>query len=116
MMRIESIGYATPAWILRGIAIAESGERDNAIGDDGISRGRMQLNRHYDAERRAKWGAFDPFSPHDAIRIADCILMANLRALGSWDLAIVGYRQGVAGVRRNGLCEWYVRRIKSAAR
>lgn len=104
-------GYATPANILRGIARVESDEQDKALGDDGLSRGRMQLNKRYDAERADKWGRFDPFIAADAIRIADCILMENLRLLGSWDAAITAYRWGVTGEKRHGIDRAYVDKV-----
>jgi hypothetical protein len=104
-------GYATPANILRGIARVESDERDKALGDDGLSRGRMQLNKRYDAERAAKWGHFDPFVAVDSVRIADCILMENLKLLGSWDAAITAYRWGVMGEKRNGIDRAYVDKV-----
>ncbi len=105
-------GYKTPAAILRGIARAESDEIDSAIGDDGISIGRMQLNERFHAPRAAAWGEYDPRNPFDAIRIADHILQVNFRALGSWNLAIAAYRQGVDGVRRNGPARWYIERVR----
>ena len=104
-------GYATPTWVLRGIARAESGECDSAIGDDGISLGRCQLNSRYAADRARAWGRFDPFQPNDAIRVASCILQENLRELGSWDLAIAAYRQGVAGVLAHGAASRYSDRV-----
>lgn len=108
-------GYLTPASILQGIARAESTERDGAIGDDGISRGRMQLNSHYDAPRARAWGKFDPFSPIDSVRIASCIFQDNLKQLGGdEDLAIAAYRQGVGGVLRDGPTGWYVARVRGA--
>ncbi len=109
-------GYRTPAPILRGIARAESDEHDDAIGDDGVSRGRMQLDRWWDAERAAKWGAFDPFSANDSIRIASCLFQENLAELGGEDKAIAAYRQGAQGVRENGAAGWYVERVRRAVK
>lgn len=110
--------YATgaPAEILRGIAIAESSERDDAIGDSGESIGRFQFRRAFQAERDAKYGALDPRDPIQSAILAGLVYMDNLRALGSVELAIAAHRQGVAGVRRDGATDWYVARVMGAAR
>lgn len=101
-----------PAHILRGIAIAESREDDTAIGDDGISKGRMQLNENYHAERAKKYGEYNPFNPLDSVVISGYIYMENLRRLGDSDLAIAAHRQGVDGVRKYGATKWYIDRVK----
>lgn len=103
-----------PAWILRGIAFAESSERDDAIGDDGESIGRFQFRRAFQAERDAKYGALDPRDPIQSAILAGLVYMDNLRALGSVELAIAAHRQGVAGVRRDGASGWYVERVRGA--
>lgn len=102
--------YATgaPAEILRGIAFAESSERDDAIGDGGESIGRFQFRRVYQAERDARYGALDPRDPVESAILAGLVYMDNLLALGSVELAIAAHRQGVAGVRRDGASDWYV--------
>jgi hypothetical protein len=119
-------GYATLAAILRAHARAESDEMDWAIGDQGRSHGRMQLNETYHAERAAKWGEYDPHKATDAIRIADRIWQENYEALGhvpyygppeTWqrqreDLTIAAYRQGLAGVLANGATRWYIERVR----
>lgn len=101
-----------PASILRGIAITESDERDGAIGDDGISVGRFQLNELYHGERARKYGAYDPFDAAQAAYIAGRLLIDNYRALGSWDAAIAAHNQGREGVRRNGIGWGYVERVR----
>lgn len=106
-------GYKTPAAILRGIARAESDETDSAIGDDGISIGRMQLNERFHALRAAAWGEYDPRNPFDAIRIADHILQDDYGYFHSWPLAVAAYRQGIAGVLRDGATMWYVERVRA---
>lgn len=87
-------GYLTQEWILRGIAIVESGENDRAVGDDGISVGRMQINERYHAERAAKWGEYDPRDADDAIRIASCIIQENMTHFGDERLAVNAYNAG----------------------
>ena len=108
--------YATgcPEWVLRGIAFAESSERDDATGDGGESIGRFQLREIYHEARAARWGEYDPRDCVQAGIIAGFIIMENLAALGSLDLAIAAYRQGVEGVRRDGATEWYVERVRGA--
>lgn len=104
-----------PSHILRGIAITESGEDDTAIGDDGISKGRMQLNESYHAERAKKYGEYDPFDPLESAIIAGYLYVDNLKRLGSSDLAIAAHRQGVNGVRRYGGSNWYIKRVKECS-
>lgn len=123
-------GYATPAAILRAHARVESDEMDWAIGDQGRSRGRMQINESFRAERVRKWGEYDPHKAEDAIRIASEIWQENAKAFAerpmrghpeTWarqreDLTIAAYRQGVAGVLRDGATMWYVERVRRAMR
>lgn len=101
-----------PEWILRGIACAESDERDDAIGDGGDSIGRFQLRETFRPERSAKWGEYDARNAVQAGIIAGRVFMENLAALGDIDLAIAAYRQGVRGVRTWGASGWYVERVK----
>jgi hypothetical protein len=121
-------GYATPAWILRAHACAESDEMDWAVGDDGISRGRMQLNERYHAERATAWGEYDPANCFDALRVADGIWQANARhfaeahrgdpdtwAARRFELTVCAYRQGWRGASR-GATYWYFERVMGGAR
>ena len=102
-----------PANILKAIAITESNENDDAVGDDGISRGRMQLNELYHDERVMKYGEYNPFNSLESVVIAGFLFMDNLVRLGDIDKAIAAHRQGVNGVRKYGASEWYVNRVKS---
>jgi len=101
-----------PANILRAIAIVESNEKDTAIGDDGISKGRMQINELYRKERIQKYGYYDPFNPLDSVILSGYIYMANLRIFKNVDKAIASHRQGRTGVIKNGATMWYVNRVK----
>jgi len=112
---VASYASGCPEWVLHGIAFAESSERDDAIGDGGESVGRFQLREVYHASRAARWGEYDPRDSVQAGIIAGLIIMDNLAALGSLDLAIAAYRQGVGGVRRDGATGWYVERVKGAS-
>lgn len=123
-------GYTTPAAILRAHAVVESGEADWAIGDDGKSRGRLQINEQFHAQRAAKFGPYDPHNCFDALRVADGIWQGNARYFAAivprgdpdtWagrreDLTIAAYRQGVGGVRKDGATYWYVERVRRAMR
>jgi len=102
-----------PANILKAIAITESNENDGAVGDDGTSRGRMQLNELYHDERVMKYGEYDPHNSLDSVIIAGFLFMDNLNRLGDVDKAIAAHRQGVSGVKEHGDTEWYVKRVKS---
>lgn len=100
--------------LLRAMAIVESGERDDAVGDDGVSVGRFQLNETFHAERARLYGEYDARDPDEAGRIAARILEDNYRRLGFWALAIASYRQGVTGVQRDGPSAWYIDRVMEA--
>ena len=110
------LGTIVPAALLRAVAIVESAERDHAVGDDGISVGRYQLNELYHAERAGRWGEYDPRDPLAAGYVAARILQDNLRLLGTWELAIAAYRQGIRGVEDSGPTAWYVERVWRAWR
>ncbi|GAB6276273.1 MAG: hypothetical protein SAMD01599839_08130 [Rectinema sp.] len=109
---LAEIVTGAPADILRGIAITESNENDRAIGDDGISKGRMQINETFHDERAKKYGDYDPFSPLDAAIIAGYIFVENYSRLKDSDSAIAAHRQGVDGVRKYGPTKWYIDRVK----
>lgn len=113
---VAVLGTIVPARLLRAIAIVESSERDHAVGDDGISIGRYQLNERFHAERAQRWGEYDPRDPLAAGIIAARILEDNYRRLGTWELAIAAYRQGVRGVREHGATAWYIDRVGRAWR
>ena len=102
-----------PAGILHGIAMVESDDSDSAIGDDGISIGRFQINERYHSMRARAWGEYDPHNPSEAAIIAGHIFMDNLKQLGSIDLALCAYRQGIGGVLKNGPGMWYAERVKA---
>lgn len=96
-----------PPSILWGVAAAESSLQHDAISPDGRDRGIFQLRRDYDAER----GVVDPFDPVESTRHASRILAENFAQLKTWRRAIAAYRQGVRGVRENGVDQWYVDRV-----
>jgi len=100
-----------PADILQGIACAESNENDAAIGDQGRSHGRFQINEDFREERVRLYGEYDPHDATEAAILAGRIYMANLAWLGNETDAIAAHRQGVTGVKRNGASLWYVERV-----
>ena len=104
-------GTIVPALILRAVARAESDELDHAVGDGGLSLGRFQLYEVYHSLRAAAWGEYDPHDPEQSGRIAARYLDDCYAEFGCWLLAIAAYRQGIAGVRRNGPTMWYVERV-----
>jgi len=101
-----------PAEILHGIACAESNEDDGAIGDQGRSRGRFQINEDFREERVRLYGEYDPHDPGQAAILAGRIYMDNLARLGNEADAIAAHRQGATGVKRNGATLWYVERVR----
>lgn len=110
---IASILTGCPVEILEGIAFAESTFDQYAIGDDGISLGRFQINEKYHAYNAATYGEYNPMCPLDSAILTGKIYMADLKALGSVDKAIAAHNQGRAGVRANGPGVEYVRRVKN---
>ncbi len=120
-------GYATPAAILRAHARVESDEMDWAVGDDGISHGRMQLNETYHEARARAWGEYDPHNCFDALRVADGIWQENYRYWSELvpydepdrarvveDLTIASYQRGREGVRKLGPIWDYVNKVRRA--
>jgi hypothetical protein len=102
------------AEILRGIAATESHFRVKAIGDDGMSFGMFQLHSRWYESRVEKWGEFDPADPFESAVVAGRIMQENLIAFnGDLRRAIAAYKQGITGVNRNGVTEWYVDAILS---
>jgi soluble lytic murein transglycosylase-like protein len=99
---------AVPLSLLWGIARAESGFDPLAVSPDGRDRGMFQLRRDFDEAR----GVIDPFDPVESVGHAVRILEDARARLGSWDLAVAAYRQGVRGVRRDGATRWYVARVR----
>jgi len=112
--------YATgaPAEILRGIAFAESSNGKKLDHPDPLDRGWFGLHESpaIHAERAAKWFEFDADNPVQAAMIAGHLLMDNLAQLGDMRLAIAAYKQGVQGVRDDGVAEWYVERVMGASK
>jgi hypothetical protein len=97
------------AEILRGIAATESHFKVKAVGDGGMSFGMFQLHSRWYESRVEKWGEFDPTDPFESAVIAGRIMQENLIAFnGDLRMAIAAYRQGVRGVRENGVTGWYV--------
>ena len=100
-----------PAWILYGIASAESDFTANAIGDGGKSLGMFQINETFRDIRVAKYGEYNPFNPIDAAIIAGFIMMENIAEFGDYHQAICAYRQGITGVLENGAMTWYSEKV-----
>jgi hypothetical protein len=97
------------AEILRGIAATESHFRTNAVGDGGMSFGMFQLHSRWHESRVEKWGDFDPTDPYESVVIAGRIMQENLIAFnGDLRMAIAAYKQGILGVRKRGVIQYYV--------
>jgi hypothetical protein len=107
------IGTSVPAEILRAVAMAESDERDWAIGDGGKSLGRMQINEDFRDMRVAAYGYYNPHCPFDSTRIAARILEKHYQSFGNWRLAISAYNQGAGGTRLRGERTVYLDRVES---
>jgi len=99
--------------LLRAIAIVESNEKDFAIGDDGKSKGRMQINETWRASNLKKYGYYDPHNPIDAVVIGGFILKENYAYFNDWNLAIAAYRQGKTHVNKYGIKGTYTQKVMS---
>jgi hypothetical protein len=71
----------------------------------------FQLNEKYHDERAGKYGEYDAYNPEQAVLIAGYIMAHNLSVFRDYRNAIAAYRQGVAGVIKNGRTDWYVNRV-----
>ena len=111
MYQESAMRTGCPEWILRGIAMTESGCNSFAVGDDGISLGMFQLNEKYHEERARKYGEYDAYNPEQAVLIAGYIMEHNLSVFTDYRDAIAAYRQGVSGVKKHGRTDWYVNRV-----
>ena len=100
-----------PEYILRGLAFAESTFRADAVGDDGMSLGRYQINEKFHDYYAEMYGEYNPFCPLESAILTGLIFMDNLLALGNIEDAIAAHRQGRTGVRNNGRTQWYVDRV-----
>ena len=105
-----------PAFILYGIASAESDFTANAIGDGGKSLGMFQINETFRDIRVAKYGEYNPFNPIDSAIIAGFIMAENLAEFGDYHQAICAYRQGIGGVKKNGAMTWYSEKVLEKGR
>ena len=101
----------TSAYILKALAIVESDEDDSAIGDDGVSLGRFQINERFREWNVATFGEYDPCDPYSAAVFVGRLYQYNHSRLGTHYRAIAAHRQGAKGVRDNGPSHWYVERV-----
>lgn len=102
-----------PVEILYGIAFAESTYIQDAIGDDGISCGRFQINEKFHEYNAKTYGEYNPMCPLDTAILTGKIFMADLAALGNVEDAIAAHNQGRTGVRNKGRDREYVNRVLS---
>lgn len=106
------LGTDIPSELLRALAMAESGERDSATGDDGASIGRFQINERFRAERVRLYGRYDPRDPRQAGRVAAQILQEHYARFGSWPLALTAYNAGAGYAIKRGIRWAYVNRVQ----
>jgi len=109
-------GTSIQPGLLRSIAIVESSERDDVIGDDGLSVGRFQLYEKttYHEWRAKQWGEYNARNPEQAGRIAARILEFYCQRLRSVYLGIGAYQKGEDKVIESGPNAWYVKRVLKA--
>lgn len=103
-----------PADIIRGLHFAESSYGKNTDHPNPFDHGEFGINEQYHEERAKKWGEYNPDNALQSAILAGHIIMENRSLLGSYDLAVCAYRQGVTGVQRNGAELWYAERVMTA--
>jgi hypothetical protein len=98
--------------ILAGYAATEGHWSLQAVGDDGISLGLMQLNEYYRKDHEKLCGYhYDPFDLFDSVYLCGLIVQQNKRAFtdtGEW---VTAYCRGITGVKKHGVIDWYVKRV-----
>jgi soluble lytic murein transglycosylase-like protein len=99
-----------PEYILKGLIYAESDGYPQAVSkrrEDGHRDvGIVQLNSKYLGYFTWKFNKgkkVDPYDPSVAIPVAARILAYNYKYFGNWMHALAAYRQGITGVKRNGI-------------
>ena len=98
--------------ILAGYAATEGHWCLTAVGDDGISRGLMQINETYRKDREQLCGyKYDPFDLFDSVYLCGLIVQQNKAALPITAEWITAYCRGVDGVKKYGVIDWYVKRV-----
>lgn len=101
-----------PRETLIGIAYVESGFDATSVGDGGKSIGMFQINETFREERIALMGReYDPRDVYDSAILTGKIYMKNLKASKSNIIAVAAHKQGLRGVRKNGICSWYVSEV-----
>lgn len=103
-----------PASIIKGIAWAESEEKDGIKHRDPLDKERFGIREKpsYHAERVRRYGSYDYKNPHDTAYLTARIFLDNYKRLKSIDAAIAAHNQGVDGVRKYGINYTYVNRVK----
>ncbi|MBU1080887.1 MAG: transglycosylase SLT domain-containing protein [Spirochaetes bacterium] len=89
---------------------AESPVRSDGHRDRGLCQHNSKYVAYF-AERYNNGIPYNPMNPAEAIPVTARILADNLARLGSLDLSVAAYRQGVDGVRSNGPDMEYVNKI-----
>jgi len=107
-----------PAWVLAGVAYAESSYRPAPRHADPADRGMFGLREApgYHDERVRLYGEYDPCEPGQAARVAAGILADHRDSFGGWPSALSAYRRGRDGVARDGVDWGYVWTVYEATR
>ena len=100
-----------PVELLYGFAFAESTYDQWAMGDDGVSFTRFQINEKFHEYNARTYGEYNPMCPLDTAILTGKIFVADLAALGNVEDAIAAHNQGRSGVRNNGRDQEYVNRV-----
>lgn len=80
--------------ILVALIERESGYKQDATGDNGDSKGYMQIQEKWHYARMEEEGATDLYNPYENIRVGLSYLDDLYEKYGSWNLALMAYNMG----------------------
>lgn len=107
---LASIETDVPDYLIVGLIYAESRNNPKCVSayraDGSRDEGIVQLNSKYLDYFKWKFNKnqkIDPFNPESAIPVCARILAYNYKIFGNWIEALAAYRQGVQGVKKNGI-------------
>lgn len=86
----------------------ESGYRASAAGDNGNSRGYMQIYKKWHIERMEKLGVSDLFDPYSNVSVGVDFLGELYEKYGDPTKVLMAYNMGESGAKRcwdKGMCE-----------
>lgn len=87
--------------ILVALIERESGYKQDATGDNGDSKGYMQIQEKWHYARMKEEGATDLYNPYENIRVGLSYLDELYEKYGSWNLALMAYNMGETKAKKS---------------